>query len=131
MIGTPRPIGTTKYAVSFPADDIALIYQSGYDWLDDGRFSCFPIDAQIYDVWADSLESVEFHLNSDEEQLYWGVMLDELTIIYGASSEKQTLLDFGFSEVPDDWCGYLFHEGDRLRRKEMERLGIEFSEDRS
>lgn len=86
MIDTPRPIGTTKYAVSFLAD---------------------------------------------EEQLYWGVMLDELTIIYGASSEKQTLLDFGFSEVPDDWCGYLFHEGDRLRRKEMERLGIKFSEDRS
>lgn len=128
MIGTPRPVGVTKFAVDFPQENLAIIYQSGYNWLDDGKFSKFPEDSQVFPAWSEAWEYINSNLNFDEDQLYWGLMLDELTIVYGASTEKETLLEFGFEEIPDDWCGYLFHEGDRLRREKMVEMGINYSE---
>lgn len=50
MIGRPRAIGKTRYAV-LQREDLLLIYQSGYDWLEDKRLSKFPADALIYAAW--------------------------------------------------------------------------------
>lgn len=119
MIGRPRAIGKTRYAV-LQREDLLLIYQSGYDWLEDKRLSKFPADALVYETWEQVQQVViaRFH----EQKLYWSVMLDELTPVYG----EQTLLAYGFEDIPDNWCGFLFHEGDRLRRAKMRELEIDY-----
>ena len=118
MIGKPKAIGKTRYAV-LQREDLLLIYQSGYD-----RLSKFPADALVYAMWEQVQQVViaRFH----EQKLYWSVMLDELTPVYGVAVDKQTLLAYGFEYVPDNWCGFLFHEGDRLRRAKMGELGIDY-----
>lgn len=50
MIGRPRAIGKTRYAV-LQHEHLLLIYQSGYDWLEDDRLSKFPADALVYAMW--------------------------------------------------------------------------------
>ncbi len=89
MIGRPRAIGNTRYAV-LQQEDLLLIYQSGYDWLEDKRLSKFPADALVYATWEQVQQVViaRFH----EQKLYWSVMLDELTPVYGVAVDKQTLL---------------------------------------
>ncbi|MBU5489353.1 hypothetical protein [Butyricicoccus intestinisimiae] len=123
MIGKPRAIGKTRYAV-LQREDLLLIYQSGYDWLEDDRLSKFPADALVYATWEQVQQVViaRFH----EQKLYWSVMLDELTPVYGVAVDKQTLLVHGFEDIPDNWYGFLFHEGDRLRRAKMGELGIDY-----
>lgn len=123
MIGRPRAIGETRYAV-LQREDLLLIYQSGYDWLEDDRLSKFPADALVYATWEQVQQVViaRFH----EQKLYWSVMLDELTPVYGVAVDKQTLLVHGFEDISDNWYGFLFHEGDRLRRAKMGELGIDY-----
>lgn len=50
MIGKLRAIGKTRYAV-LQREDLLLLYQSGYDWLEDDRLSKFPADALVYATW--------------------------------------------------------------------------------
>ena len=123
MIGRPRAIGKTRYAV-LQREDLLLIYQSGYDWLEDKRLSKFPADALIYATWEQVQKVViaRFH----EQKLYWSVILDELTPVYGVTVDKQTLLAYGFEDIPDNWYGFLFYEGDRLRRAKMRELEIDY-----
>lgn len=123
MIGKPRAIGKTRYAV-LQREDLLLIYQSEYDWLEDDRLSKFPADALVYATWEQVQQVViaRFH----EQKLYWSVMLDELTPVYGVAVDKQTLFVHGFEDIPDNWYGFLFHEGDRLRRAKMGELGIDY-----
>ena len=123
MIGKPRAIGKTRYAV-LQREDLLLIYQSEYDWLEDDRLSKFPADALVYATWEQVQQVViaRFH----EQKLYWSVMLDELTPVYGGAVDKQTLFVHGFEDIPDNWYGFLFHEGDRLRRAKMGELGIDY-----
>ena len=99
MIGRPRAIGKTRYAV-LQREDLLLIYQSGYDWLEDDRLSKFPADALVYATWEQVQQVViaRFH----EQKLYWSVMLDELTPVYGVAVDKQTLLTYGFEDIPDN-----------------------------
>lgn len=118
-----RPIIDVEYAVNTPHKNIACVYESSHKYLKDERFHAFPVAYDLYSDWKNAWERAEELLNAKDPDLYYGVQVKDLTLVFGASTDKQELENLGF-DVEDDWNGFLRHHADKLLRLKMQELGV-------